>query len=49
MSDTDHARNRAESALDAYNRDPEGHSPAYWTGYFESALQGILADLRDGA
>lgn len=49
MADIDHARDRAISALDALNGDQEGRSPAYWVGYLESALEGIIADLRAGA
>jgi hypothetical protein len=49
MPDIDHARNRAESALNALSRDQGEHSPAYWVGSLESALEGIIADLRGGA
>jgi hypothetical protein len=49
VADIDHARDRAISALDALNGDQEGRSPAYWVGYLESAVEGIIADLRAGA
>src|ERR1700733_9681402 len=36
-------------ALNALSRDQGEHSPAYWVGFLESALEGIIADLRGGA
>lgn len=48
VSDIDHARDRAISALDALNRAEGDHSPSYWVGYLSSALEGIIADLRAG-
>ena len=49
MSDIEHARNRAVSALDALSREEQDHSPAYWQGYLASALEGIVADLAGDA
>ena len=49
MSDIDHARDRAISALDALSRAEQDHTPSYWVGYLESALAGVIADLRAGA
>jgi hypothetical protein len=47
--DTDHARDKAVSALDALNRGEQDHSPAYWVGYLASAVEGVVTDLLAGA
>ena len=49
MADTDRARDDAIRALDALNQGREDQSPAYWVGYLESALEGIIFELGEGA